>query len=106
MLRTIAAQATLWLLIGLLGFGDERWYHVALGVTQLPGVILLSEIGWCCGIGGGFVISDVIVNRWGGLTAAGAPVLALTTLCILLVFVVPVTVAAHYLARRSAFPSF
>lgn len=48
-----------------------------MAISQLFSRHVLARAGWCCGFGGGFVISDVASNRWGGLTFAGAPVLFL-----------------------------
>ena len=73
-------QAIAWLLIAIFGFADYPGAPIlrnVLAASQLFGLHVLARAGWCCGFGGGFVISDVVSNRWGGLTLAGAPTLFL-----------------------------
>lgn len=101
-LGVLLLQAGAWLLIGVFGFATSLPSNV-LALTQMPGVLVLSEVGWCCGLGGGFVLSDVILSRYGGLTLAGAPVLAVTNTAVLLAVAIPVAAAwAHVRARGGA----
>ena len=99
----LAFQAFVWLLILDFGMASSPASWV-LAATQLPGVMLLTELGWCCGVGGGFVISDDVVNRWGGLTPAGAPVLAVANSLILLALALPIA-AAIARTRHNARPA-
>ena len=90
------------LLIALFGFGsasanDESWYHLLLPATQLPAILALSSVGLCCGFGNGLLISDLISNRWGGLTAVGAPVIFVVNLGLL----TGLLAAAHYWRARA-----
>ena len=55
--------------------GPSPWYFEILPVTQLPGILLLTRLGLCCGFASHLVISDVIMDRWGGLTPLGVPIL-------------------------------
>lgn len=77
--RALLLELALATLIAVFGFGafgfDEAWYHALLPATQLPGIWLLTELGLCCGFANGLVISDVILNRYGGLTPVGVPLL-------------------------------
>ena len=90
------------LLIAVFGFGssralDESWYHMLLPATQMPAILVLSSIGLCCGFGNGLLISDLISNRWGGLTAVGAPVIFIVNLGLLTCSLA----AAHYWRARA-----
>ena len=80
MRRAIQVELLLALLIAVFGFGsfgfESAWYHEVLPATQLPGTLLLSELGLCCGYANGLVIADEIGNRYGGLTLIGVPLLA------------------------------
>ena len=100
-LGVVGFQAAAWLLIAAFGFATSppSW---ALAATQTPGVLLLSELGWCCGTGGGFVNSDAILDRWGGPSAAGAPVLAAANTVVLLALVVPAAALIARGRRRAA----
>jgi hypothetical protein len=96
-------QGVAWLLIGLLGFADYPDAPVlrsALAATQILGLSVLARVGWCCGLGGGFVISDFASNRWGGLTLAGAPVLFLANGIALFILLIVAGLAVHG-ARRA-----
>lgn len=100
-------QAVTWLLIGLFGFGAYPGAPVlgyVLAASQVFGIDVLARLGWCCGLGGGFVISDVALNRWGGLSLAGAPVLFLANGIVLLVLLVALRLGLYGLraVRRSA----
>jgi hypothetical protein len=84
-------QAITWLLIGIFGFADYPGAPIlrnVLAATQVLGLHVLAGLGWCCGFGGGFVISDVALNRWGGLTMAGAPVLFVANGIVLFILLV------------------
>ena len=74
------------------GFGppfsldSTPWYFEVLPATQLPGIVLLTRLGLCCGFASHLVISDAIMDRWGGLTPLGIPILfAANTLVVALV---------------------
>jgi hypothetical protein len=100
---TLVVQGACWALIALFGFGESDGplgvVQLALAATQLPGIVALTAAGWCCGFGGGFVISDVVTNRYGGLTLLGAP----TLLAANLLLTYPVLwVAALLRERRGA----
>jgi hypothetical protein len=59
---------------GLGGFQQSR-IQLALLLTQFPSAWLLGWMGWCCGIEGGLVFTDVLDHHWGGLTMIGIPIL-------------------------------
>lgn len=60
-LGVLLFQTGAWLLIAVFGFAKSVPSSF-LALTQMPGVFLLSEIGWCCGVGGGFVLPGVILK--------------------------------------------
>jgi hypothetical protein len=100
-------QAITWLLIGIFGFADYPGAPIlrnVLAATQVFGLDVLAGLGWCCGFGGGFVISDVALNRWSGLTLAGAPVLFLANGIALFVLLVVLRLGLYGLraVRRPA----
>jgi hypothetical protein len=76
-LAAFGIELVLMLAIVVLGVGrlDERWYQMALMVTQLPGVILLTAMRLCCGVANELVLTDAMDPHWGGLTAIGIPIL-------------------------------
>jgi hypothetical protein len=97
-------QGVAWLLIGFFGFADYAGAPVlrsALAGTQILGLSVLARLGWCCGLAGGFVISDFASNRWGGLTLAGAPVLLLANWIALFILLVVAHTAAYGVRTRS-----
>ena len=57
--------------------GPSPWYFEILPATQVPGILLLTRLGLCCGFASHLVKSDVIMDRWGGLTPMGVPLLFL-----------------------------
>jgi hypothetical protein len=88
-------QAVVFLMIAGFGLGSlgTRAFQAFLLLTQLPAITLLRQMGWCCGVSGGLVLTDVIDPHWGGLTAIGIPIL----------FIVNTTaVAAVLMLGRSA----
>ena len=95
----IAIQCGIWTLVALFGFTTSPW-TTALAYTQAPGLLIGERLGWCCGIGGGFMISDDISNQYGGLSWRGALALAgLNTLALGLA-VTPVPFAVSRIRRR------
>lgn len=58
---------------GMLGGG--RWYQELLGYTQIPGEIILGQLGMCCGYENETIISDFFDMHWGGITRHGIPTL-------------------------------
>lgn len=79
MAAALAAEAALmgliaWLGVGGMG-GPHSWYQLALGLSQAPGEVLLTQMGMCCGYENETIISDVIDPHWGGITRNGIPVL-------------------------------
>ena len=95
----IGVQAVIWILIAIIGFNTSP-LTTALAATQIPGLLLLEQLGWCCGFGGGFVITDVVVNRWGGLTSAGAPLLALANTLVLALVLLPAAILWSHTRSR------
>jgi hypothetical protein len=82
--------------------GPSPWYFEILPATQLPGILLLTRLGLCCGFASHLVISDVIMDRWGGLTPVGVPILfAANTLVVSLVLFLVIVL---WLRWRSAPP--
>ena len=77
--RALGVEVVLALLVAAFGFGgpifDPPWYSQVLPATQLPGILLLERLGFCCGYMNGLVLSDEMIGRWGGLTTVGAPIL-------------------------------
>jgi hypothetical protein len=62
-------------LFGIDGIGEGVWYQVVLGVTQAPGMSILTWMGFCCGFLDSTIISDMIVSHWGGIMRDGIPAL-------------------------------
>ncbi|HEV3051782.1 MAG TPA: hypothetical protein VGX50_15860 [Longimicrobium sp.] len=56
-------------------FGPRSWNQLALGLSQVPGEILLSQMRMCCGYSNHTIISDWIDPHWGGITRQGIPTL-------------------------------
>jgi hypothetical protein len=82
--------------------GPSPWYFEILPATQLPGILLLTRLGLCCGFASHLVISDAIMDRWGGLTPIGVPILFVAnTLAVTLIVFLG---AALWSRRRSGPP--
>jgi hypothetical protein len=62
-------------LFGIDGMDEGVWYQVVLGATQVPGLIILRWMGFCCGFLNSTIISDMILPHWGGIVKAGIPAL-------------------------------
>jgi hypothetical protein len=77
-LAAFGVQSGLMLLVAVFGLGvmDAPWYQDLLMQSQSPGRILLTAMGYCCGLNSGIVFSDGIDAHWGGLTKIGIPILA------------------------------
>jgi hypothetical protein len=78
-LAALAIEIGLMALIAVLGigsvFGGRAWYHLVLGYTQLPGEMILGQMGMCCGYENETIISDWVDLHWGGITRHGIPTL-------------------------------
>lgn len=85
----LGLELVLMALIARFGVGgfSGSWYQTVLGLTQIPGANLLSQLGMCCGYENETIISDVIDPHWGGITRHGIPTLvAANTVGMLAVF--------------------
>jgi hypothetical protein len=75
----LAVEVVLMALIARFGvggfFGEKPWYQDALSFSQIPGEIILSQMGMCCGYENHTIISDAFDSHWGGITLSGIPVL-------------------------------
>lgn len=73
----LGIELVLMALIARFGIGgfSGYWYQEALGLSQLPGEIVLTQMGMCCGYENETLISDVIGPHWGGITRQGIPAL-------------------------------
>lgn len=75
----LATELVLMALIARFGvggfFGEKPWYQDALSLSQLPGEIILTQMGMCCGYENHTIISDYFDLHWGGITQEGIPVL-------------------------------
>ena len=71
--------------------GPSPWYFAILPVTQLPGILLITRLGLCCGFASHLVISDVIMDRWGGLTPLGVPILFVANTLVVTLVLLAVT---------------
>ena len=69
------ASMALIALFGIDGMGEGIWYQAVLGLTQAPGIIILTSMGFCCGFADSTIISEMIVSHWGGIVRAGIPAL-------------------------------
>jgi hypothetical protein len=83
--------------------GPSPWYFEILPASQLPGIVLLTRLGLCCGFASPLVISDAIMDRWGGLTPVGAPILFMANALAIALILFPC--AALWSRRRSRAPS-
>jgi hypothetical protein len=77
------------LIVGLRSL-DVNFLQMALLLSQLCGVNILSAIGLCCGIGGGIVLMDYSVGHLGPLTVVGVPLLFLANVLGLYLLIVAV----------------
>jgi hypothetical protein len=73
----LGVELVLMALIARFGVGgfSGYWYQTVLGLTQVPGEIILTQMGMCCGYENETIISDVIGPHWGAITQQGIPVL-------------------------------
>lgn len=78
-LGALGVELVLMALIARLGvgsfFGSRPWYQLGLDLSQLPGEIILTQMGMCCGYENETLISDWIDPHWGGITRHGIPAL-------------------------------
>lgn len=56
-------------------FGERPWHHTVLQRSQVPGMILLTQMGMCCGYENHTIISDGLDLHWGPITLNGLPTL-------------------------------
>lgn len=89
-LAMAALEGVLMLLIVIFGLGSftQSWLQFVLLFSQLPAVMLLSAMRWCCGVGGGLVLTDSLHPHWGGLTLIGIPILLITNTGVLVLTIV------------------
>ena len=98
----VAIEATLLACIAYFGLGgfEQSNTQLALLISQLPATTVLVLMGWCCGVNGGLVFTDVIDPHWGGLTPIGIPILFVTNSGAIAL----VLFGIHSLATRSWWP--
>ncbi|WP_420124873.1 hypothetical protein [Longimicrobium sp.] len=56
-------------------FGGNPWFQDVLSFSQVPGEMILTQMGMCCGYANHTIISDWFTPHWGGITRDGIPVL-------------------------------
>ncbi|HEU4882474.1 MAG TPA: hypothetical protein VFT45_09525 [Longimicrobium sp.] len=81
---------------GVDGWIGGPWHQRALGRSQTPAVMILVQMGLCCGIQNHTVISDAIDPHWGPITLYGLPVLiAANTLGFVAIFAIARSILAR-----------
>jgi hypothetical protein len=84
--------------------GSGLWYQRALRETQMPGELILSQMGLCCGYENETIISDVVQPHWGTITRQGIPTLVVAnTLGLAVVYAVACSLLMR-LRRRFGVP--